>query len=147
MSNSPTSRSLAECRKRGWTAQVVEHWNPHAHIRQDLFGVIDIVALIPPEDRIGGACCVYKAPFDRATRWTCQSCGVICGPVPGTGGILAIQACAGSSHANRMTKIRAELKTHSWLQAGGKFEVWSWAKQGARGKRKIWTLRVEQVKP
>jgi hypothetical protein len=24
--------------------QVVEHWNPHAGIRQDLFGVIDIVA-------------------------------------------------------------------------------------------------------
>jgi hypothetical protein len=42
---SPTERSLAECRKRGWVAQVVERWNPHAHIRQDLFGVIDIVAL------------------------------------------------------------------------------------------------------
>lgn len=27
------------------TAQVVEKWNPFAKIRQDLFGVIDIVAL------------------------------------------------------------------------------------------------------
>ena len=26
-------------------AEVVERWNPHARIRQDLFGVIDIVAL------------------------------------------------------------------------------------------------------
>lgn len=44
---SPTARSLAECRKRGWTAQVVEKWNMHAHVLQDLFGVIDIVAITP----------------------------------------------------------------------------------------------------
>lgn len=44
---SPTQRSLAECRKRGWIAQVVERWNQYANIRQDLFGVIDIVAITP----------------------------------------------------------------------------------------------------
>jgi len=44
---SPTSRSLVECRKRGWIAQVVERWNPHARVRQDLFSVIDIVAITP----------------------------------------------------------------------------------------------------
>lgn len=44
---SPTQRTLAECRKRGWIAQVVERWNPHARIRQDLFGCIDILALTP----------------------------------------------------------------------------------------------------
>lgn len=41
---SPTQRSLAYCRQLGWQAQVVEKWNPHAKIRQDLFGCIDIVA-------------------------------------------------------------------------------------------------------
>jgi hypothetical protein len=44
---SPTQRALAECKRRGWTAQVVERWNPYAKVRQDLFGVIDIVALTP----------------------------------------------------------------------------------------------------
>lgn len=29
----------------GWTAQVVERWNPYARVRHDLFGVIDIVVL------------------------------------------------------------------------------------------------------
>ena len=45
MASSPTQRTLAECRKRGWPCQVVEHWNQYARIRQDLFGFGDIIAL------------------------------------------------------------------------------------------------------
>lgn len=44
---SPTQLSLKRLRKRGWMAQVVEHWNPWARVRVDLFGCIDIVALDP----------------------------------------------------------------------------------------------------
>jgi len=40
-----TQRSLATLRAAGWYAAVVEHWNPHAHIRQDLFGIGDIIAV------------------------------------------------------------------------------------------------------
>lgn len=104
---SPTQRTLAELRKRGQTAQVVERWNPHARVRVDLFGVIDIVAL-------------------------------------GTY-ILGIQACAGASHAARVTKILAEPRARQWLQAGARLECWSWSKRGARGKAKRWTLRVEAI--
>ena len=32
-------------RKLGWTAEVVERWNPHARVRHDLFGFIDIMAV------------------------------------------------------------------------------------------------------
>ncbi len=32
-------------RKAGYHCQVVEHWNPFARIRQDLFGIIDIVCV------------------------------------------------------------------------------------------------------
>jgi hypothetical protein len=42
---SPTQRSLAHLRADGYTVEVVEHWNPHARIRQDLFGCIDLLAL------------------------------------------------------------------------------------------------------
>lgn len=46
MSDSPTQRSLALMRKRGFElVQVVEHWNPHAGIRQDLYGVIDVLCV------------------------------------------------------------------------------------------------------
>lgn len=44
----PTARTLAECRKRGWTAGVVERRVPHMpRITQDLFGCIDIIAITP----------------------------------------------------------------------------------------------------
>lgn len=46
MAGSPTQRSLAELRKRGYPlVQVVEKWNPHAKVRQDLFGVVDVLAV------------------------------------------------------------------------------------------------------
>ena len=37
----PTQRTLKHMRERGYTCQVVEHWNPFARIRQDLYGFID----------------------------------------------------------------------------------------------------------
>lgn len=44
---SPTARTLAVCRKRGWEAQAVERFNSYTKQRIDLFGVIDIVAITP----------------------------------------------------------------------------------------------------
>jgi hypothetical protein len=32
-------------RERGYLAAVVERWNVHARVRQDLFGIIDVVAV------------------------------------------------------------------------------------------------------
>jgi hypothetical protein len=42
-STSPTQRTLALCKRQGWTCQIVERWNSFAKIRQDLFGFIDVV--------------------------------------------------------------------------------------------------------
>lgn len=105
---SPTARTLAECRKRGWHAQVVERRIPKSFVTLDLFGCIDIIAITD-------------------------------------NGILAIQATSGSNHASRMTKSFEEPRLRAWLGAGGRFEVWSWAQQGASGTRKLWTLRVEPI--
>lgn len=119
---SPTKRTLDECRKRGWIAQVVERWNPHARIRQDLFGVIDLVAIVPTLD--AGAAGAARSP----------------------GAILGIQATSGNTggaHAARRAKILAEPRARAWVAAGGRLELWSWAKRGDRGARKLWTLRVE----
>jgi len=43
-------------RRDGWTPAVVEKWNPHARIRQDLFGFIDVLALRGAETLAVQAC-------------------------------------------------------------------------------------------
>lgn len=60
-------------------------------------------------------------------------------------GALGIQACAGPSHAARLAKAKAEPRLRTWLAAGNRFAVISWRKGGARGKRKVWEHRREDV--
>ena len=46
----PTQLTLRHLRKEGWLlVEVVERWNPHARLRQDLFGMIDVIAVRPNE--------------------------------------------------------------------------------------------------
>lgn len=48
MSLTPTQLTLRYLRAEGWPlVEVVEHWNPHARIRQDLFGFVDVLAVGP----------------------------------------------------------------------------------------------------
>lgn len=42
---SPTQRTLNLLRTSGYRAAVVEKWNAHAKLRQDLFGFADIIAV------------------------------------------------------------------------------------------------------
>lgn len=110
---SPTQRTLAKLKSEGWTCGIVEKFNPHVRIRQDLFGVIDIVIMKP-------------VIAERA-------------------GIVGVQACAGASHASRRAKAIAEPRLRTWLESGGRFAVMSWRKGGARGKRKTWSHRWDEV--
>lgn len=123
-SDSPTSRTLAECRRRGWTAQVVERWLPGTRknretgtlertpygTRKDLFGLGDILAL------------------------------------DGQPGSLLIQACAGGDAAKRAAKVRDLPELRAWLDAGNRFEVWAWREAwiatSERHKAKRWGVRV-----
>jgi hypothetical protein len=65
-STSPTQRSLKHMRELGYVCAVVEHWNPHARIRQDLFGFIDVLC-VKGEDIIGVQAC-SGAGGDSAAR-------------------------------------------------------------------------------
>lgn len=107
---SPTQRSLKMLRELGFTAAVTEKWNPHAKIRQDLFGVIDILGI---REGIG---------------------------------ILGVQACSRTDHARRRDKCLAEPKLRKWLEAGGRFEIWSWSLMGKAGKVKRWEVWREEIK-
>jgi len=65
----------------------------------------------------------------------------------GEQGSLLIQATSTSNMGSRVTKIRKDCNAaaRAWLEAGNRIEVWGWAKRGATGKRKLWTLRSVRV--
>jgi len=52
---SPTQLTLRDLRRRGYTAAIVEKWNPHARIRQDLYGIIDVLA-VGRDETVGVQC-------------------------------------------------------------------------------------------
>lgn len=64
---------------------------------------------------------------------------------PGQLGVLAIQACTTGDQAKRLAKIAENARVAPWLAAGNRVVVWGWAKRGARGKRKTWTLSETPV--
>lgn len=39
----PTQRTLKKLKAEGWSAEVVEKWNPFARIRQDFMGIVDVI--------------------------------------------------------------------------------------------------------
>jgi len=59
--------------------------------------------------------------------------------------VLVVQCTTGSNHAARREKLHAHGFVLLWKGAGAVLEVWSWAKQGPRGKRKTWQLRREAL--
>lgn len=42
---SPTQRSLAKLRAEGWRVAIVEHWNAFTKQRNDMWGILDLVAI------------------------------------------------------------------------------------------------------
>lgn len=66
MKTSPTQRSKAKLKAGGYDVGVTEHWNPHAFIRQDLFGCIDMLAIKSGEPIIA----VQTTSTDVASRRT-----------------------------------------------------------------------------
>lgn len=51
MADSPTTRSKKLLESEGWRVAIVEKWNHHCKIRQDLWGFADLIAMNPTEGR------------------------------------------------------------------------------------------------
>ncbi len=67
-------------------------------------------------------------------------------------GVLFVQCCAGSSHAARVAKVKAEPRLSTILASGARVEVWSYRKlcvknkAGKRTKQKWFELRREEIR-
>lgn len=83
---SPTERTLKWLRDAGWTAEVVERWNPHSKTRHDLFGFADILAIhadhgiLAVQATSGGNTAAREAKIEaepKAETWMDAGGGVI----------------------------------------------------------------------
>ena len=119
---SPTERTLALVRGAGWLPGIVERWIPGAGVRQDLYGCIDIVALVP------------------------EGCGLVLGGLPeevglgvwalsseGAGRTVGVQSC-GRDFSGHVAKLFGERREqcHNWLRAGNELVLVGWRKLGGR---------------
>ena len=80
----PTQRTMRELRAAGCRCAVVEKWNSFARrgaggppgIRQDLFGIVDVLALDPTRGFVGVQCCAgsgFVAHFCKLTAENAQA--------------------------------------------------------------------------
>lgn len=75
----PTQRTIRELKNLGRRCAVVEKWNAYAGprgIRQDLFGIIDVLALDPARGFVGVQCCGsdFAAHWRKMTEEHAQEC-------------------------------------------------------------------------
>jgi len=125
---SPTQRTLELLRCEGFVACVVEKWIPQARRRVDAFGFGDLLAIGPKSPDPVLDC--FLPPLRRADSYK---------------GLWLIQCTSGTNHAARVAKIRGIEAADKWCAQGGRIAVVSWTKCGARGKRKTWQPRWEEL--
>ena len=112
----PTARTLQECRKRQWLADVVERWipvtnHPGGGIRKDLFGFVDVVAI--GDGHLIGIQATTVGNQSKRIEKICDEC----------------------NEAAR-----------AWLMVGGFIEVWGWKKYKRSINRKFWRPRIVAIK-
>ncbi len=69
----------------------------------------------------------------------------ICAIHPDKKGVLGVQTTSTSNIATRIKKAMALDAFKVWLQCGGMAIFHGWAKRGAMGKRKLWTLKEQEI--
>ena len=72
----PTQRTLRALRSQGRVCAIVEKWNAYARIRQDLFGILDIIALDPQRGVVGvqSTGTAFAAHHKKLTEERAQEC-------------------------------------------------------------------------
>lgn len=127
---SPMQRALAECKANGWPYAIQEHWNPQAFIRQDLWGIGDLLVLDDEPGALIVQVCAGSSHAARATKARQAVAGIVIGA------------------ASKLTRAAVERKAKAlqkWLAKGNRVAVWSFSKLGPRNKRKLWAIRRECI--
>lgn len=145
MKTHATQRSLKSLTDNGWTCHIVEKYIKHPNMafgkRIDAFGIGDILACRPDIyatcEECGGD------PKLGPCRSSCVNGRVLVGQRA-----IALVQCfpdTGGGFAKHRDKINAIPELAIWKNAGGLVFLQGWAKKGARGKVKRWTMREEEL--
>lgn len=96
--SSPTQRSLAVMRERGYLAEVVEKWIPAVRRRRDLYGFIDLL-------------CIRE--------------GEVCGVQATSGSNVASRLTKIAEHENVAAVRRAGIRllVHGWSKRKGRWQL------------------------
>ena len=120
MASIPLQRSKAWLEEKGFHVWIVEHFNPFAHIRQDMYGFADLVAI----------------RHDMKGVWAINACGENVKEHIG-------KYLNGWTHPK---KGQQPPNPHLpvWLCGGNRMSIMGWGKRSSDGKgsRKVWTLRL-----
>jgi|SRR6185503_5764511 len=96
-------------------------------------------------DRGWTACVVEK--YNSFSRFKTDAFGfgdvLVCHQGP-PAWIMLGQIC-GADVAPHVEKMKSEPRLRTWLCSGGCVYIYGWTKRGARGKRKVWTVREIEV--
>lgn len=67
---SPTQKALVILKQLNLQYSIVEHWNHHAQIRQDLFGIFDLLTIIPRSHLLGIQVTTFSNRSARQSKMT-----------------------------------------------------------------------------
>jgi hypothetical protein len=110
-SKSPTSRTIEVLKDQGMILGNVEKWNPHARIRQDLFGFIDLIAC-DPVNRV-----TYGLQVTSGSNTAAR----------------IKKICDDDSKAG----VRRKANAIAWIKSGNRIQVWGWRKLKAGWEPKV----------
>lgn len=126
MASISLQRSKAYLEDKGWHVWITEVWNSWAHIRQDAFGLMDLMAVRHDSKGVWGlnACEDNGAVQEHVKAYL-------------NGGIRK-----SGKHKGEPFPPNPHLPV--WLAAGNRFSIMGWGKRSSdgQGSRKIWTLRM-----
>jgi hypothetical protein len=98
--SSPTQRSKKLLEDRGYLVAIVEKWNPHAMVRQDLFGMFDLL-------------CVHKESGEVVSVQTTAASGVS----------ARVKKIADHPNLPIVRKANWKLVVHGWRKSGNRWIV------------------------
>lgn len=100
MANSPTVNSLKWLRDAGYRSQVVEKWVPHANVRQDLYGIIDIIGI---HHETGEVLAVQATSYSNVSA--------------------RVKKCLASENLELIRRAGWKLQVHGWRKKGARWTV------------------------